>query len=508
MPEPARTDAAPSPTATGRAAQARPDALGVIVLAAGEGTRMKSARPKVLHSFAGRTMLGHVLAATAPLDAAATIVVVGHGRDQVTAHLAELDPSATAAVQDEQRGTGHAVQVALEAADAVGEPGFDTVLVLPADAPLLRAQTLAAVLASHRTTGAGATMLTSDVADPTGYGRVLRAPDGTVTAVVEHRDATAAQLLVTEVSALVYAFDAVLLRGALTRIRADNSQGELYLPDVVGILRADGEVVHAVLAPAEETAGVNDRVQLARAHRTFTDRLLDEHMRAGVTVVDPGSTWVDADVLIERDVTLLPGVNLQAGTTVATGAVIGPDCTITATSVGAGATVNRAVAIGVTIGARANVGPFAYLRGGAELGEAAKVGTFVEVKNSIIGAGSKVPHLSYVGDATIGVRSNIGASTIFANYDGVSKNRSEVGDDVRISSDTTIVAPVRIGDGAYTGAGTVVREDVPADALAVSMGKQRNIAGRGASARPKPARSGPAAAPAPIAPTAPTEGSG
>ena len=462
---------------------------------------MKSARPKVLHSFAGRTLLGHVLAATGPLGAAATIVVVGHGRDEVTAQLAELDPSAVAAVQAEQRGTGHAVQVALEAADAVGDRGFDrsfdTVLVLPADAPLLRAGTLAALLASHRATGAAATMLTSTLDDPTGYGRVLRAPDGTVTAVVEHRDATAEQLLVTEVSALVYAFDAALLRGALARIRSDNSQGELYLPDVVGILRADGEVVHAVLAPAEETAGVNDRVQLARAHRALTDRLLDEHMRAGVTVVDPGSTWVDADVRIDRDVTLLPGVHLQAGTTVATGAVIGPDCTITATFVGAGATISRAVTDGVTIGARATVGPFAYLRGGAELGEGAKAGTFVEVKNSIIGAKSKVPHLSYVGDATIGARSNIGASTVFANYDGVRKNRSEIGDDVRLGSDTTVVAPVRIGNGAYTGAGTVVREDVPADALAVSMGKQRNIAGRGASARPKAALA--AAQPAPEA---------
>jgi bifunctional UDP-N-acetylglucosamine pyrophosphorylase / glucosamine-1-phosphate N-acetyltransferase len=499
VPEPARTDAATSPT--GRDGHGRSAALGVIVLAAGEGTRMKSARPKVLHAFAGRTMLGHVLASTAPLDATTTVVVVGHARDQVTAHLAQLDPSAIAAVQHEQRGTGHAVQVALQAAAAAGGGGFDTVLVLPGDAPLLRDQTLAALLASHRATGAAATMLTSDLVDPTGYGRVLRAPDGTVTAVVEHRDATAEQLLVTEVSALVYAFDAARLRSALERIGSDNSQGELYLPDVVGILRGDGDVVHAVLAPAQETAGVNDRVQLAQAHRTLTDRLLDGHMRAGVTVVDPRSTWVDVDVRIERDVTLLPGVQLQTGTTVATGAVIGPDCTITATSVGAGATVNRAVTDGVTIGARATVGPFAYLRGGAELAEAAKVGTFVEVKNSVIGEKSKVPHLSYVGDATIGVRSNIGAATIFANYDGVRKNRSVVGDDVRIGSDTTVVAPVRIGDGAYTGAGTVVRADVPADALAVSMGKQRNIPGRGASARPKPAAS--SAHPAPEAPSSP-----
>ena len=454
--------------------------LAVVVLAAGEGSRMKSDRPKVMHSFAGRSMLGHVLAATAPLAAASTVVVVGHAREQVTAHLHELDPDAVAAVQHEQNGTGHAVRIAL---DDIPAPMPDTILVLPADAPLLRFETLAGLIADHNATGAAATVLTSEVVDPTGYGRVLRAPDGSVTGVVEHRDASPEQLLVREVSALVYAFDAELLRSALARVGSDNAQGEEYLPDVIAILRDDGKVIHAVVAPAEETAGVNDRVQLAHAHRTLTDRLLEAHMRAGVTVLDPASTWVDADVLIERDVTLLPGVHLGAGTTVATGAVIGPDCTITATTVGAGATISRTVAIGVGIGAHATVGPFAYLRGGAQVGAAAKVGTFVEVKNSIIGTGSKVPHLSYVGDATIGERSNIGAATIFANYDGVHKNRSEIGDDVRIGSDTVLVAPVRIGDGAYTGAGTVVREDVPPDSLAVSMGRQRNLAGRGASAR-------------------------
>ena len=440
---------------------------------------MRSSRPKVMHAFAGRSMLGHVLAATARLEADATVVVVGHAGDVVTAHLHEVDPHAVVAVQHERNGTGHAVRVALDALGATPR----TVLVLPGDAPLLRPETLAALLADHAASGAAATMLTSELGDPTGYGRVLRGPDGSVTGVVEHRDAKPSELLVHEVSALVYAFEGPLLRDALSRVGSDNAQGEEYLPDVVGLLREAGQVVRAVLAPATETAGVNDRVQLASAHRTLTDRLLDTHMRAGVTVLDPATTWVDADVRIANDVTLLPGVQLLAGTTVQSGATIGPDCTISATSIGADATVIRAVTDGVTIGAGATVGPFAYLRGGAEVGESAKVGTFVEVKNSIIGARSKVPHLSYVGDATIGTRSNIGAATIFANYDGVRKNRSEIGDDVRIGSDTVVVAPVRIGDGAYTGAGTVVREDVPPDALAVSMGKQRNIAGRGATAR-------------------------
>ena len=491
----ANTDAGPGSAADRPKAPARSDdtrRLDVIVLAAGAGSRMKSARPKVMHAFAGRSMLGHVLAAAAPLDATATVVVVGHARERVTDHLREIAPSAVAAVQAEQRGTGHAVRIGLDALrsglDARDELG--TVLVLPGDAPLLRAETLTELVRLHHASGAAATMLTSELEDPTGYGRVLRAPDGSVTGVVEHADAGPDERLVREVSALVYVFDGPLLRAALGRIGSDNAQGEEYLPDVVGLLREDGRVVRAVLAPAAETAGVNDRVQLAAAHRLLTDRLLEAHMRAGVTVLDPRSVWVDADVRIDRDVTLLPGVHLLAGTTVATGATIGPDCTITTTTIATGATVTRAVLDHVTIGAHALVGPFAYLRGGASLGESSKVGTFVEVKNSTIGARSKVPHLSYVGDATIGTRTNIGASTIFANYDGVNKHRSEIGDDVRISSDTTLVAPVRVGDRAYTGAGTVVRSDVPADTLAVSMGPQRNI--------------GPRASRAPTASTLPT----
>lgn len=449
--------------------------LATIVLAAGEGTRMKSARAKVLHGFAGRSMLGHVLAAVAPLRADVTVVVVGHEREQVSAHLHEIDPSAVAVVQAEQRGTGHAVRVALAELDALGT-GVGTVLVLPGDAPLLRDETLQSLLAQHHESGAAASLLSSKLADPSGYGRVLRAADGAVQRVVEHKDADEVERAVDEVSALVYAFDAALLREAVLHLRTDNAQGEQYLPDVIGWLRSGEHTVHAVIAPASETAGVNDRVQLAAAARTYNDRVLDGHMRAGVTVLDPASTWIEADVQIEPDTVLLPGVHLCAGTRIAANATIGPDCTLRATTVGAGTTIQRSVTDTVTIGAGCTVGPFAYLRGQAELAHDVKVGTFVEVKNSTIGPASKVPHLSYVGDATIGSRTNIGASTIFANYDGVRKNRSEVGDDVRIGSDTTLVAPVRVGDRAYTGAGTVVRADVPADALALSMGPQRSIA--------------------------------
>lgn len=464
-------------------------ALGVVVLAAGEGTRMRSTRPKVLHGFAGRSLLEHVLAAIAPLEATVTAVVVGHGRAQVTEHLADIAADragggaaggaadAVAVVQEEQRGTGHAVRVALEALSGRtdDDPQLDTVLVLPGDAPLLTSAALLELLATHRDSGAAATLLTSRLDNPTGYGRVLRAADGSVNAVVEHKDATDEQLLVDEVSALVYAFDADLLGQAVRNLSTDNAQGEEYLPDVVALLRADGHMVQAVLAPAAETAGVNDRVQLAAAYRTYNARIVESHMRNGVTVFDPATTWIDADVVIEADVVLWPGVHLQGASHIGAAATIGPDSTLRDTTVGAGSSVERSVATAVTIGTDCTIGPFAYLRGGAELASSVKIGTFVEVKNSTIGSQTKVPHLSYVGDATIGQRSNIGASTVFANYDGVHKNRSEVGDDVRISSDTTVVAPVSIGDGAYTGAGTVVRADVPADALAVSAGRQRTI---------------------------------
>jgi bifunctional UDP-N-acetylglucosamine pyrophosphorylase/glucosamine-1-phosphate N-acetyltransferase len=260
-------------------------------------------------------------------------------------------------------------------------------------------------------------------------------------------------------------------------VNSANTKGEEYLPDVVGILRADGHVIIAVSAPESETAGVNDRVQLAAAARSYNDRLLEEHMRAGVTVLDPATTWVDADVVLGPDVTLLPGVELRGQTEVAAGAVVGPYTTLEDTTVGVASRIERAVCRGARIGANVTVGPFAYLRPGAVLSDGAHIGTYVEIKNSEIGVGSKVPHLTYVGDATIGEGSNVGASSVFVNYDGAAKQRSTVGDQVRIGSDNMIVAPVTIGDGAYTGAGTVVREDVPPGALAVSAGPQRNIEG-------------------------------
>lgn len=471
----------------------------VVVLAAGMGTRMRSRRPKVLHKIAGRTLLGHVLAAAEPLRAAATLVVVGAGREQV---IPTLDGTgARAVVQAEQRGTGHAVRVALDAwtaggadvarseggadagaakaadagAPAAGVDVSDTVVVLSGDVPLLTPQTLTALIAAHRGSGAAATMLTAHAPDPTGYGRVLRDETGRVRRIVEHADATAAERAVTEVNAGIFAFDRVALQAALPRVGTDNAQGEQYLPDALAIMLGDGLRVGTSTADLAETAGINDRAQLAAAGRVLRDRLVTGWMRAGVTVLDPASTWVDVSVGLEADVELLPGVQLLGSTTVAAGARIGPDSTLVDTTVGADAVVIRAHCEGAEIGPAAKVGPFAYLRPGARLARGSKVGTYVEVKAAEIGEGSKVPHLTYVGDATIGAGVNIGASSVFVNYDGVSKRHSVVEDHARTGADNTFVAPVHVGAGAYTGAGAVIRGDVPAGALAVSAGRQRTI---------------------------------
>jgi bifunctional UDP-N-acetylglucosamine pyrophosphorylase/glucosamine-1-phosphate N-acetyltransferase len=449
--------------------------LTAIILAAGEGTRMKSASlPKVLHSFAGRSLVGHALAATSSLAATTTTVVIGHRRDEVAAHLADLDADVIPVVQDQQNGTGHAVRVALE---AIGSEDNGTVLVLPGDAPLLRTETLAALLDEHVHSRAAATLLTSDLADPTGYGRVIRAEDGSVDRVVEQKDAKPDELAVREVSALVYAFDAALLRDAVGRLSTNNAQGEEYLPEVVTIFVNEGRTVRAIKAPAEETAGVNDRVQLAAAHRIYNQRLLEQHMRSGVTVIDPATTWIDATVRLAADVTVEPNVQLRGSTEIASGAVIGPDSTLTDTTVGTGSVLHRVVANKATVGANVTVGPFAYLRPGTVLADDVHVGTYVEIKGSDVGTGTKVPHLTYVGDATIGEYTNIGASTVFVNYDGAAKHRTVVGDHVFVGSDTMLVAPVTIHDGAQTAAGSVINTDVPPGALGVARAKQRNVAG-------------------------------
>jgi bifunctional UDP-N-acetylglucosamine pyrophosphorylase/glucosamine-1-phosphate N-acetyltransferase len=435
---------------------------------------MRSATPKVLHRIGGRSLLGHALAAARGVQPERLVVVVRHGRDQVAAEVVALDDQALVADQDDVPGTGRAVQCALDAL-----PGLSgTVLVTYGDVPLLETAALRDVLAGHARSGAAVTVVTSVVDDPTGYGRVLRDADGSVAGIVEHKDADEGQRSVREINSGIYAFDADLLRSALDRVTRDNTQGEMYLTDVVAVARADGRLVAGhVLADVWQTEGVNDRAQLARLGAELNRRVLAGWMRDGVTIVDPATTWIDVDTELARDVTVLPGTQLLGATVVGEGATVGPDTTLTDVEVGARASVVRTHGNLAVLGPDTTVGPFAYLRPGTELGASGKIGTFVETKNAEIGAGSKIPHLTYVGDATIGVDSNIGASSVFVNYDGVAKHRTTIGDHCRTGSDTMFVAPVTVGDGAYTAAGTVVRKDVPAGALALNVAPQRNVEG-------------------------------
>ncbi|MDX3096764.1 bifunctional UDP-N-acetylglucosamine diphosphorylase/glucosamine-1-phosphate N-acetyltransferase GlmU [Streptomyces sp. ME19-03-3] len=453
----------------------------VIVLAAGEGTRMKSATPKVLHAISGRSLVGHVVAAARALEPEHLLVVVGHAREQVTAHLTETDAAVRTAVQHEQNGTGHAVRAGLaELPELTG-----TVVITAGDTPLLTPDTLRALAATHAADGNAVTVLTAEVADPTGYGRIVRGDDGSVLAIVEQKDATDEQRALREINSGVFAFDARLLAEALAKVTTDNAQGEEYLTDTLGILREAGHRVGACAAEDHrEIAGINNRVQLAEARRTLNDRLLHRAMLAGATIMDPASTWVDVTVEFEPDTLVLPNTQLYGATRLASGAEVGPNCTLTDTAVGPGATVSNTVAVGAEIGEAAKVGPYAYLRPGTRLGPKSKAGTYVEMKNATVGEGSKVPHLSYVGDATIGAYTNIGAASVFVNYDGQAKHHTTIGSHCRTGSDNMFVAPVTVGDGAYTAAGSVITKDVPAGSLAVARGQQRNIEGWVARKRP------------------------
>jgi bifunctional UDP-N-acetylglucosamine pyrophosphorylase/glucosamine-1-phosphate N-acetyltransferase len=453
----------------------------VVVLAAGEGKRMKSATPKMLHPLLGRTLLGHVLHAADAAQASRTVVVVGHKADQVRAHLAEIAPGATPVLQAEQHGTGHAVRIALEAIpEAVG-----TVVVLNADVPLLRPATVEALVAAHESTSRGATVLAAEVPDPSGLGRIVRDGAGNLERIVEERDASAEVRAVREVNAGIYAFDAALLREALGKLSTDNDQGEEYLTDVFGLLATVGHPVGVfVAADALETLGCNDRAELARLRALLRDRVNTAWMRAGVSILDPATTWIDVTVTLEPDAVVDQNSQLQGATSVGSGAVVGPDSTLVDTVVAGGATVLRTHAVGAQIGPEATVGPFSYLRPGTRLGRKAKVGGFVETKNAELGAGAKVPHLSYVGDATVGPKANVGAGTIFANYDGVRKHHTTVGEAAFVGSDTVLIAPVEIGPGAYVAAGSAIANDVPPGDLGVTRAPQRNVDGWTVRRRP------------------------
>ncbi len=452
--------------------QSRPAA--VIVLAAGEGTRMKSRTAKVLHTFLGRSLLGHVLAAVEPLGAASTVVVVGHQRDAVREHLTATAPQARSVVQAQQNGTGHAVRIAL---DEVG-PLSGTVVVVCGDTPLLRPATLLELVAQHEESGSSATVVTARVEDPTGYGRIVRSPDGGLASIVEHRDADGVTLGIDEVNSGIYAFDANDLSSSLGEVATDNSQGEEYLTDVIGVLVRQARRVGAmVVGDDREVMGVNDRVQLAEARAVMRDRINHRWMASGVSIIDPTSTLIEVGVQLEPDAVIHPWTILEGRTTVAAGAEVGPGSQIIDSTVGPDAVVRFTSSDRAVIGPGAAVGPYTYLRPGTELGRGSRAGAFVETKNARVGDGSKIPHLSYVGDAEIGEGSNIGAATVVVNYDGVDKHQTVIGDHVRIGSDTMLVAPVTVGDGAYTAAGSVITDDVPAGAMGVGRARQRTILG-------------------------------
>ena len=445
----------------------------VVILAAGEGTRMKSQRPKVLHEIAGRSLLGHVLAAVETLTPKHVRVVVGSGREKVEEHIAAIAPKVTTVFQEHRGGTGHAAQLALADLKPSG-----TILILAGDTPMLTGESLAQLLEGHHAGGFTASVLTAEHPDPTGYGRIIRGDDDSLVRIVEEKDADEFEKAIEEINSGVYAFDAVKLAGAIGKLRNDNAQGELYLTDVIEILRNEGGKIAAVcIEDFTETLGVNDRVQLAEAAALLRDRINEKLMRSGVTIVDPASTWVDATSTISQDVTLLPGTAISGESTIGAGAIIGPRTTLVDCTVANGAEIKESYATSAVIGENASVGPFTYLRAGTNLAANTRAGAFVEMKNATVGEGSKVPHLSYVGDASIGEGSNIGAATIFVNYDGVEKHHTTVGDHVRIGSDSMLVAPVTIGNGAYTAAGSVITEDVPAGAMGVGRAKQRNVIG-------------------------------
>ncbi len=447
----------------------------VVVLAAGQGTRMKSSLPKVLHPLGGMPLIGHVLDAAMSLQPEVIITVVRHERDQVAQAIQEHFESVLIVDQDDQPGTGRAVELALKALPT----DFDgSVVVLSGDVPLLDAETLGALVHSHEQAQRALTLLSANLENPFGLGRIVRDTAGAFVRIVEEKDATDHERTITEINGGVYVFETAVLTTALQSVGSNNAQGEKYLTDTASIILELGGAIDAVLAHDPwMIAGVNDRVQLADAARELNARIIRRHQLNGVTITDPASTWIDAAVSLGQDVTVMPGCQILGATTVESEAVIGPDTTLVDCEIGSGARVRRSEATLAVIGADASVGPYSYLRPGTILGANGKIGAFVETKNARIGDDSKVPHLSYVGDAEIGEHSNVGAGTIFANYDGVEKHETVIGDHVKIGSKNVLVAPVRIEDGTYTAAGTVIRKDVPAGSLAMNVSPQRNIEG-------------------------------
>ena len=447
-----------------------------IILAAGEGTRMRSRTPKVLHTFAGKTFLQRVMASVGAQDPDTLAVVVHYQADRVAAAARSYNDQVEIVNQDDIPGTGRAVQCAMTQLAERGELS-GPVLIAASDMPLLDAGTLHDLLEFHEASGNGATVLTTILDDPTGYGRIIRDREGNVLRIVEQKDANRSELAVQEVNTSVYVFEAAVLARSIAGLKSNNAQGEFYLTDALEMAKADGNV-GAFAAPDPLTVeGVNDRVQLSELSKAYNHRICERWMRDGVTILDPATTWIEDDVQIARDATILPGSFLQGRTVIGEGAVVGPYTTLIDAVVDAGATVERSRVQGTHIGADATIGPWTYLRPGNELGTGTKAGAFVEMKNAHIGDGTKVPHLSYVGDADLGEHTNIGGGTITANYDGVHKHHTHIGSNVHIGAGNLFVAPVEVGDNVTSGAGSVIRHAVPDDAMVYSENTQHVVEG-------------------------------
>ena len=448
--------------------------LAVVVLAAGEGTRMKSATPKILHEIAGLPLIGHVLSTAHSLGANHVVAVLRHERERIENYVKAFYPNTVIALQDEVPGTGRAVEAALEQLPV----DFDgDVAVLSGDVPLLDVASIEQLVEIHRGNQNSGTLISAIMADPKGYGRIVRSRENFV-GIVEQKDANPEQLEITEVNAGVYIFDAQHLKTALSRVTLENAQKEKYLTDVAALMLEQGQSVSAhPISDNWLVAGINDRAQLGEVASELNARIVRAWQHAGVTIQEPATTWIDVTVQLAKDVTLLPSTRLHGFTAIGEGSVIGPDTTLTDLEVGSNVSISRTQGSSSKIDDGASVGPFAYLRPGTHLGADGKIGTFVETKNAKIGPGAKVPHLSYVGDAEIGEGSNIGAGTIFANYDGINKHKTVIGSHAKTGSGNVFVAPIVIGDGAYTAAGSTIRRDVEPGALALNTTPQKNLAG-------------------------------
>ncbi|MEQ7054612.1 bifunctional UDP-N-acetylglucosamine diphosphorylase/glucosamine-1-phosphate N-acetyltransferase GlmU [Paenibacillaceae sp. P-4] len=442
-----------------------------IVLAAGQGKRMKSKLYKVLHPVCGKPMVGHVLDAVESVDCERTVVIVGHGAEAVQQFLGNR---AEYALQAEQLGTGHAVKQAKALLD--GEEG--TTLVICGDTPLVTPETLAQLMELHNRAQASATILTAELNDPTGYGRVIRAEDGSVLKIVEQKDCTTEEQLVKEINTGTYCFDNVKLFAALEQIRNDNAQQEYYLTDVIGIMKAQGDTVQAYCTPDNsEAIGVNDRLVLSEAERFMRERINKRHMLNGVTIIDPANTYIESGVVIGADTIIEPGTSLRGNTTVGGECVIGPNSEIVDSTIGDQVHIKQSVLSEAIVGDESSVGPFAYLRPGARLGKQVKVGDFVEIKNASLDDQTKVSHLSYIGDAEVGKNVNVGCGAITVNYDGFNKSLTQIGDDAFIGSNVNLIAPIKVGTGAYVVAGSTITHPVPDNDLAIARERQVNKPG-------------------------------